>query len=228
MGNGWLRLTVQDTGVGIPAERQAQLFTPFANLPSGGLPAGERSHGLGLAICKRLVQAMQGEISLASQPGQGTEVLLRLPLLAQPVVQDAPLIVAVGLAPPGREGCVLLVDDDALSRLLLAELLRAAGYAVVEAAQADDGLALWRTQPVAAVISDRHMPGTDGPALLQRIADEALAGGRSPPCRILCTGDAVNAAALGVDAVLQKPVTLAALRRALLAAGVHPGPTVGA
>ncbi|MES2718936.1 MAG: transporter substrate-binding domain-containing protein [Pseudomonadota bacterium] len=225
-GNGWLRLTVRDTGVGIPPERQAQLFTPFGMPQSGGLAAGERSHGLGLAICKRLVQAMQGETSLASQPGQGTEVVLRLPLLAAPAPPDDALIAAAGLLLPGRDGSVLLVDDDALSRLPLAELLRAAGYAVIEAADAEQGLALWRTQPVAAVISDRHMPGTDGPALLQRIADEALASGRRPPCRILCTGDAGDPAALLVDAVLDKPVTLAALHRALQAGGVHPGAAV--
>ncbi len=225
-GNGWLRLTVQDTGVGIPPERQAQLFTPFGMPQSGGLAAGERSHGLGLAICKRLVQAMQGEISLASQPGQGTEVVLRLPLLVAPAQVDDGPIAAAGLPLPVRDGGVLLVDDDALSRLLLAELLRAAGYAVIEAADAEQGLALWRAQPVAAVISDRHMPGTDGPALLQRIADEALASGRRPPCRILCTGDAGDHAALLVDAVLDKPVTLAALHRALQAGGVHPGAAV--
>lgn len=223
-GNGWLRILVQDTGTGIPAARQAQLFTPFGAGPGSSLAGGERSHGLGLAICKRLVQAMQGEISLHSQPGTGTEVLLRLPLVA-PAAQ---LPATEGSAappprpPPAGGNLVLLVDDDALSRLLLAELLRAAGYGVVEAGDADQALAAWQARPVAAVISDRHMPGIDGPSLLGRIADDARARGLPPPCRILCTGHPGDPAALGVDAVLDKPVTLAALRRVLAAGGVRP------
>ncbi|GCL65782.1 transporter substrate-binding domain-containing protein [Pseudaquabacterium pictum] len=226
VANGWLRLTVRDTGVGIAPERQPLLFTPFSSAQGlASLPAGERSHGLGLAICKRLAEAMQGEISLRSQPGQGTEVVVRLPLLtAATTAPEALPLPAAG----GTADLVLLVDDDALSRLLLAELLRSAGYRVTEAADAAEALAQWRGQPVAAVISDRHMPGDDGPTLLQRITDEARAAGRPPPGRILCTGHPGDAAALGVDLVLEKPVTLAALHRALLAAGVHPAAPVSA
>ena len=225
VGNGWLRLTVQDTGVGIPPERQAQLFTPFGSPHAATpLPAGERSHGLGLAICKRLAEAMQGEISLRSQPGQGTEVVVRLPLLAAPGVAAA----QADAPGTGPSGLVLLVDDDALSRLLLAELLRSAGYGVLEAADADEALLQWRSQPVAAVVSDRHMPGSDGPTLLHRIADDARSAGRPLPLRVLCTGHPGDAVALGVDAVLAKPVTLAALQRALQAAGVHPAAAVAA
>jgi PncC family amidohydrolase len=198
VGNGWLRLTVQDTGVGIPPERQAQLFTPFGSPHAATpLPAGERSHGLGLAICKRLAEAMQGEISLRSQPGQGTEVVVRLPLLAAPGVAAA----QADAPGTGPSGLVLLVDDDALSRLLLAELLRSAGYGVLEAADADEALLQWRSQPVAAVVSDRHMPGSDGPTLLHRIADDARSAGRPLPLRVLCTGHPGDAVALGVDAL---------------------------
>jgi len=99
---------------------------------------------------------------------------------------------------------------------------------VLEAPDAEEALAHWRSQPVAAVISDRHMPGDDGPRLLQHIADDARAAGRAMPARILCTGHPDDAAALGVDTVLEKPVTLAALHRALQAAGVHPAAAVSA
>jgi CheY-like chemotaxis protein len=158
---------------------------------------------------------MQGEISLRSQPGQGTEVVLRLPLLDA----TGPAALAPALPPPPEQvGTVLLVDDDALSRVLLAEMLRACGHQVIEAADASEGLALWRSQGAATVISDRHMPGGDGPELLRRIAEEAQAAGCRPPWRILCTGDPGapgEAAALGVDLVIEKPVTLAVLQQAL-------------
>jgi len=219
---GGLELLVADTGVGIAADRQAALFEPFATLQAvpAGHPAGERSTGLGLAICKRLVQAMQGEISLASQPGAGTQVRVRLPLRAAPAAEAPP----PAAAPAPRHGPVLLVDDDPVSRLLMAETLRGAGYAVLEADDATQALAWWRAQDLAAVVSDRRMPGMDGATLLQCIADEAVASGRRAPCRLLCTGEADEAVPPAVQRVLAKPVSDAALADALAALGVRPGP----
>ena len=121
-----------------------------------------------------------------------------------------------------EHGPVLIVDDDLVSRILLAEMLRRAGYAVLESDSADQALALWRGQPVAAVVSDRHMPGGDGPALLRQIAADALSSGRPCPRRLLCTGDADPALASEVDLLLAKPVTVGILANALASLGVLP------
>ena len=225
-----LALTVQDTGVGIAAEQQHRLFEPFGALQRGApaltaLAAAadgtERSTGLGLAICKRLVQAMHGSIQLHSSPGVGTQVQVLLPL---PPLQ-------AGLAhetawPQGtaRHGTVLLVDDDPVSRQLMAEMLLHAGYVVLQADDALAALACWRTQALAAVISDRHMPGMDGPTLLRQIGAEASASGRPCPRRLLCTGDTELTDAGDADRVLAKPVSLALLRSALDTLGVLPAP----
>ena len=137
---------------------------------------------------------------------------------ADPVAEGFPLAPAEH---PG--GTVLLVDDEAFSRLLLGEMLRTAGYAVVEASDADEAMACWRQQELAAVISDRHMPGTDGPALLRAIREDAAASGRQLPRLLLCTGTPEHADALAVDRVLIKPVSLAELSTALEQLGLRPG-----
>ena len=108
---GWLRVSVQDTGIGIAPEQVLLLFEPFGVLQSGidaNEPGTERRTGLGLAICKRLVQAMQGEITLASAPGVGTEVVLRLPLPTTPAARaGVPAPAQPPPAPPARHGTVL-------------------------------------------------------------------------------------------------------------------------
>jgi two-component system sensor histidine kinase EvgS len=205
-----LRLTVRDTGIGIDADRQHALFEPFETLHTPGQPVADRSTGLGLAICKRLVDAMGGQVSLRSSPGQGTEVQVWLPMTA----------VAADTAPAGA---LLLVDDDPVSRLLMATLLRSEGFLVEEAADAQAALALWRGMPLAAVISDRHMAGTDGPALLAAIRREAQASGRPLPRCLLCTGDdqfTDPTPPPAIDLVLRKPVQLATLTAALAQLGV--------
>ena len=230
-GQGWLQLSVRDTGVGISAEQQRHLFEPFGALPGSAPPAPgglgnsagkgaspARSTGLGLAVCKRLVQAMQGEILVISQPGQGTEVRVHLPL---PTAAPA--------APPlvsERSGAVLVVDDDALSRLLMAEMLRRAGLEVIEAEDGEQALGKARGSALAAVISDRHMPGIDGPTLLRLIGQQAIDDGLRCPARLLCSGDVdpESGPCDGIDAVLSKPVRPTALIGLLATLGVRAGP----
>ena len=215
--NAGLRLVIQDTGIGIPPERQKTLFEPFGQAPAG-LPAGERSHGLGLAICKRLVHAMCGEITLGSMTDVGTEVVVRLPLPAL----DAPEPGETG-ALQLRQGPVLLVDDDDVSRALMAEMLRGAGHAVLQADGAEAAMACWKLNDLAVVISDRYMPGgDDGPALLAMIQADALAQGRAVPACVLCTGSPDEPAQASLDAVLAKPVRPQDLHATLAAIGVHP------
>ena len=161
---------------------------------------------------------MQGEILVISQPGQGTEVRVHLPL---PTAAPA--------APPlvsERSGAVLVVDDDALSRLLMAEMLRRAGLEVIEAEDGEQALGKARGSALAAVISDRHMPGIDGPTLLRLIGQQAIDDGLRCPARLLCSGDVdpESGPCDGIDAVLSKPVRPTALIGLLATLGVRAGP----
>lgn len=232
-----LVIAVRDTGLGIPAERQHALFEPFGTLHGPAEAPPEGSTGLGLAICKRLVEAMGGRIALDSAPGQGTTVTLDLPLPAEAPAEAEATIAATDAAPgPAAAGVVLLVDDDAVSRLLMSELLRGEGLEVAEAADVAGALARWQQGGVAAVISDHHMPDGTGLALLQRIAQQAAgpaqAGGAPArrPRLVLCSGSLpamTTAGSLGLDATLRKPVAADVMRALVrdlgLVAGA-PGP----
>jgi PAS domain S-box-containing protein len=161
--NGF-RLQVSDTGIGIPADRQAALFEPFTQADSstsrkfGGT-------GLGLAICKRLADAMGGSIALESRPGAGTTFTVALALPGDPA--PPPLVAS----PASLRGLrILAVDDNAVNRTILAEQLIALGCIPVMAEHAEAALAhLAGERDFAAAVLDRHMPHIDGEMLAERI-----------------------------------------------------------
>ena len=153
---------------------------------------------------------MGGRIVLQSVPGLGTEVLLDLPLEPAEAAGDVGVVAAQGAAPARVAGAprVLVVDDDAVSRLLMAEMLRQRGFAVVEAAHVRGALARWAEGGLDAVISDHQMPDGSGLAMLQQMAAGQPSAG--PRVRlVLCSGSPpeVDLAQSGIDAVLRKPVT---------------------
>ena len=147
---GFVELTVTDTGVGIPAEIQPRIFDPFFTTK------GVQRTGLGLAVVYGTVQRHGGAITVASTPGQGTTVTLRLPVA--PAAAPGPAATR-----PGGTPCRLLViDDEPQVRETLASLLRVAGHTVTEAASGPAGLALLDTLPVDCVLTDLGMPEMTG------------------------------------------------------------------
>jgi CheY-like chemotaxis protein len=207
-GAAGLELTVQDSGVGIAPALQARLFEPFVTL-HGAAADVTPSSGLGLSICRRLVQLMGGSIELQSQPGAGARVLVRVPL-RQP--GDA-----ATSGPLRRDGVLLLCDDDEVSRLLLGAALGRMGYTVVQAARGDQALARWRAGDVRLLLTDLRMPGLGGHALAQAIREaEAADAARGRTAIVFCSGDVPPLAdAAGTpplaDAFIGKPVDLATL-----------------
>ncbi|MDF3836012.1 transporter substrate-binding domain-containing protein [Cupriavidus basilensis] len=214
-----LDLVISDTGIGIPAEAIGALFRPFTQVDSPGrMHAG--GTGLGLSIAQSLVRKMGGEVTLESRPGQGTQVLVRLSFdLAAPPPQagvSTDGTAGVTLFPPGIR--VLVVDDHAPNRLLLARQLERLGIAVDAAVDGEQGLRNLQSRPPDLVICDCMMPVMDGFSLARAIRarrDDL----RSIPV-IGCTASAQNedhrqALAAGMNDVLVKPVGLAMLERTL-------------
>jgi two-component system, NarL family, sensor histidine kinase EvgS len=211
-GSAGVQFVVRDTGPGIASERQAQLFEPF-----GAAPAAKGSTGLGLSICRRLVRAMGGTLTLDSAIGQGTSVRFWLPASMR-----------VG---PQRElrrsGWVLLCDDDPVSRMLMAEFLSAAGYALIEVTDGQAALERWRQGDVRLVITDMTMPRLDGASLIEAIRGEE--GGRSEfTAIVVCSGNPAPAVVAGAgrplhDAFLTKPTEWRTLIDTLAALGIRPG-----
>ncbi|SOZ10282.1 PAS domain-containing sensor histidine kinase [Cupriavidus taiwanensis] len=226
-------LTVSDTGVGIPFEAQARLFQPFEQVHGCA-----RSHaggtGLGLAICRRLAKAMGGRITLTSQPGRGTRVVVSLPLAIASAAQPAE-----PAPPPPMSGCprraasILVIDDHAPNRLLLHRQLEHLGHRVTTACDGREGLAALDRASFDVIVCDCAMPVMDGLAFTRAVRARRDAHRRVPI--IGCTasavaGDHVAAMAAGMNAVVVKPVGLQALDAAVSQAcagrhqpsGVHP------
>jgi signal transduction histidine kinase/CheY-like chemotaxis protein len=213
-GDEGLLVEVTDTGPGIDAARQERLFTPFASAQPSAPREG--SSGLGLSICRQLTQAMGGQLTLHSAPGQGTRVSVQLPLRSAAALPEGAV----------RQGVVLVCDDDPISRLLLAELLGSHGFEVEEVERAEAALERCHRGGVAALITDLQMPGLDGAGLLRRLRAESDAGRLSLPARVVCSGDGVDGETGTLldlaDARLVKPVDLALLLQTLQALGVRP------
>jgi len=219
-----LVLAVQDTGPGIPEALRSRLFTPFATA-DGAPPQPEGSTGLGLAICRRLAELMEGGIEVESSP-QGTRAVLWLPLHEG---------AAVPPAPAAREGAVLVCDDDPTSRMLLLHLLQEEGFEVAEADSAAAALARWRQGGIAAVVTDLEMPGGGGGgvALMGTLREQSAAAGARCPLLVICSGDAADPARPGeadrlADARFVKPVRLPELVRLLARHGLRPAPASAA
>jgi signal transduction histidine kinase/CheY-like chemotaxis protein len=142
-----LEIIVADTGIGIPAGLTGHVFEEFYQVP--GVRRG--GTGLGLPYARRLARILGGDLTLTSEPGTGTTVVLDLPLRTP------------------RLGTVLLADDDTRFRAVLRGLLDGLAGRVLEAADGGQALALVKDNPVDLVLADMRMPGLDGGALLARL-----------------------------------------------------------
>ncbi len=212
-----LCLIVTDSGPGIPAEVLPHIFEPFFTTK----PPGEGT-GLGLPLCRSLVEAHGGSLAVHSVPGHGATFTMTLPVVMAPPSAPA-LGGTLGPEAPASRGprAVLVVDDEADVAGLLGEILATEGLTVDTASSGLVALERIGERAYDVILSDLRMPGLDGPGLyreLQRL-HPAL-------CRkmIFLTGDALTAETrqfvegLGVP-TLAKPFSVgdvvAVVRRAL-------------
>jgi signal transduction histidine kinase/CheY-like chemotaxis protein len=142
-----LVITVEDTGIGIPASLHNHVFEEFYQVP--GIRRG--GTGLGLPYASRLARILGGNLELTSAPGSGTTVLLDLP-------HGTPAV-----------GTILIADDDASFRQVLKGMLTPLADRLIEATDGGQALALLAANTVDLVLADMRMPGLDGIALLAKL-----------------------------------------------------------
>jgi hypothetical protein len=176
-----VEMAVSDTGVGIRPDFLPHVFDSFRQADS----SSTRAHGglgLGLAIARRLVELHGGEIEAQSEgEGQGATLTVKLPVM--PLVDVTAAGDTTMLAAPVRlDGiAILVVDDHADSRELVATILEGLGAAVRSAGTAADALALLRIEKPDVLVSDLEMPGESGYDMIEKVrALTPEAGGLTP------------------------------------------------
>ncbi|MGW2836314.1 hybrid sensor histidine kinase/response regulator [Streptomyces sp. NPDC001493] len=163
--------TVTDTGVGIPAEEQHQVFEEFYQV-RGAHQRGRSGTGLGLPYARRLTELLGGSLVLVSTPGQGTEVTVRLPA-APPGARTA----HAGHLAPAQLALLVTVDDDEVFRSTLRPVLARLADRVVEVGEGGRAADTIRREHPDAVLLDLHMPDMDGYDVLAELAgDSDLSG----------------------------------------------------
>ena len=216
-----LTVHVADTGTGIAPDRLEAIFNPFEQ--DGGVRGGKvyQGTGLGLPICRRLVESVGGTVTVASEPGKGSTFTVRIPRVGRVAVQ-APgpeasadtgrLAASLGAATRRR---VYLVDDVALNLRVAARHVQRTGIAPEDIRtfpRAADALAALKAAAAAdelpiAVLTDMWMPEMDGEALARAVrGDPALE--RVPVVALTADADSAKSFDLTLfDAVLTKPLT---------------------
>ena len=170
-----IAVSVSDEGPGIPAAQLPRLFRKYAVPGDEGAKRGLRGAGLGLAICKGLVEAHGGRIRAESAgSGQGARFTFTIPA-AGDSIQSAGA--APGRTrPAGADGeppPVLVVDDDARMLRFVRDALAQAGYAPLATADPDDLPRLVRTESPCRVLLDLILPGADGIELMETVPELA-------------------------------------------------------
>lgn len=219
-------LEVRDTGEGISSEQLPRIFEPYFTTRKS-----ENATGLGLTVCESIAKAHGGNLSVSSQPGQGTRVCFFIPVDAEADEADSLALGNTFLPAPSSTARILVLEDDHLVRALVVRGLETQGYEVVETSDGTDTVrvyqqALVEARPFDLVVLDLSIPnGMGGLRTMEKLKQldphvlAMVSSGYSD--------DPVMAqpAAYGFAAVLPKPyepIELIRLVKSLLASRVKP------
>jgi signal transduction histidine kinase/DNA-binding response OmpR family regulator len=203
-------LDVTDTGPGVPPALQARIFEPFFATKPVGIGTG-----LGLSLCKGIIEQHGGTITVTSQPGQGATFCVELPVEA--VCASAPVSPERNQVPQVPDKSILIIDDEPSIASGLKRLLSRDGYTVETVANGHLALTKLRERSYDLLLSDMRMPEIDGPSLYRTLERQYPHLLRRV---IFLTGDTLNPETkmfLEQSAVpcLIKPCTVAEIRRAI-------------
>jgi signal transduction histidine kinase/CheY-like chemotaxis protein len=199
-GQQFVEIAVIDTGIGMTAEQMSHLFEEFTQADSS-TARQYGGTGLGLTITRRLCQMMGGDVTAASEPGKGSTFTVRLPFAAGRTAEEP-------ATPPGEvamRDCILVIDDDATARDLIADYLRQAGFTVITAAGGREGLKRAKEYHPIAITLDVIMPDIDGWTVLAALrGDPELAN--IPIVMATIVDERRHGMTLGAVGYLTKPI----------------------
>ncbi|WP_332764916.1 ATP-binding protein [Phenylobacterium sp.] len=198
---------VRDTGVGVPEHRLANIFQPFSQTEAGVREGGA---GLGLSICRQLVQQMGGSIEARSNPGVGATFRFEFPLFDVPAptgedIADEPDL--IGGSAGGLH--VLIADDNATNRLVAETLCGMFGCTTESVEDGEQAAAAAASGRFDLILMDIKMPNLDGVGATRKIRGMAGAAADIPILALTANADPWDAAsylAQGMDGVVEKPI----------------------
>jgi CheY-like chemotaxis protein len=159
----YVMLRVSDNGIGMEPRTLSRIFDPFFSTKVNG-------HGLGLSATLGIIRTHRGGIHVQSQPDVGTTFTLLFPV-AQQNLTVAPKPASTTLSPATNEQVVLIIDDEALVRDAIVDILQMDGFTVIAASGGEEGLAQFRQYQaqIGVVVLDMKMPGMSGEETFQRL-----------------------------------------------------------
>ena len=206
---------VTDTGCGVPEDRRDAIFVPFEQAEAGTTRRFGGT-GLGLAICRRLAERMGGTVALTRTGPDGSTFALTLP-----AVRAIPA--AAPAAPEAAQDLtglrVLVAEDNAVNRMVVAEFLRTLGVAPTFAEDGAQALEALAAVPFDLVLMDKHMPNMDGVAAVRAIRAADAPWSAVPVVALTADtmpGEREALLAAGMDGFAAKPIRLAELRAAII------------
>ncbi len=208
-----LRLSIRDTGNGLSKGDIARLFVPFERL--GAAKTRIEGTGIGLALSKRLVEVMGGQIGVWSTPGQGSTFWIELPLVPNPlhsaIEMPEPSALQTMIAPEGEPKTVLYIEDNLANVRLIEMLLEARpNVRLLTAMQGSTGLDLAFEHSPDLILLDLHLPDINGDEVLRRLQANTVT--RSTPV-VMISADATlgqieRLLAAGAKTYLTKPLNV--------------------
>lgn len=216
---GGLTFVVRDSGLGMPAQRLAEIYQPFTQIDSSSTRK-RGGTGLGLSISNKLVELMGGRLYVSSQEGMGSTFAFTIKLPVAEAGEIAPESIesrepASAAARSTRPLKLLVAEDNPINQRLILRMLERAGHAATVVETGREAVAATARESFDLVLMDVQMPDLDGiQATIQIRQREVLQGGHLPIVAMTAhamPGDRANCLAAGMDAYLSKPLRLDSL-----------------
>ena len=205
-----LKFFVKDTGIGIGKEHLEHLFDRFYKIEDDKTKL-YRGTGIGLYLCKRIVELLGGTVQVVSEPGKGSEFFFYIPAkdlateVNEPVAQP-PEKTAKGATSP--QVTVLIIEDDPSSRIYFKKVLEELRLNILEAANGEQGVQIFREHPeISVVLLDIRLPEVSGFDILKELKKERPEVPVIAQTAFAMSGDRDDCLKAGFDEYVSKPVS---------------------